>query len=404
MRQSHVPGERLFVDYAGLTMSITDAATGESTKAQIFVAALGASSFTYAEATFSQNSQDFIASHVRCFAALGGVPRILVPDNLKSAVTRSSRYEPEINRAYAEMAEHYATTVIPARVRKPRDKAKVENAVQQIERRVIAPLRDRVFHSLGELNQAMRPLVAELNATPMARLARSRRELFEELDRPALLALPEHAYHIAEWRKARVNTDYHIDVGGHYYSVPHRLRRRQLDVRVSEHSVEVFAGTERVASHFRDDRRGRHSTIGEHMPEAHRQYAEYSHERVLAWTRGVGPSTVALAEAILKRRPYPEQGYRALQGLRRLAQSYGHQRLEAAAAHALALGSPSYRTIESILKNGMDRRTALAADEPLRAPITHENIRGAEYYQSMAAEASPMPAAHRSTILENTVC
>jgi transposase len=384
MRQSHAPGERLFVDYAGMTMNILDRITGEIRSAQIFVAAMGASSYTFCEATFTQSSEDLIGSHVRCFAFLGGVPGIVVPDNLKSAVTRASRYEPEINRAYEAMAEHYGTVIIPARVRKPRDKAKVESAVQQVERRVLAPLRDRVFNSLAELNEAVRPLLEELNASPMAKLERSRRALFEELDRPALTPLPARAYEPADWRKARVNTDYHIDVGGHYYSVPFRLRGRQLDVRLTATAVEVFDGTERVASHLRDDHKGRHTTLTEHMPEKHRQYAEHSPERLIAWTRRVGEATVALAEAIIARRTHPEQGYRACQGLRRLAQSYGNMRLEAAASIAIANGSPSYRSVESILKHGIDQRpdrAALHQDDQLNAPIAHENIRGAEYYQ-----------------------
>src|SRR5512133_2899014 len=380
MRQHHPAGERLFVDYAGMTVPIVDGATGEVFQAQIFVATLGASSYTYAEATRSQMITDWVGSHVRAFAFFGGVPEIIVPDNLKSGVTSAHRYDPEINRTYAEMAEHYGVAVLPARSARPRDKGKVESGVQIVERRVLAPLRDRTFFSLEELNAAIAPLLAALNDRPFAKKAGTRRALFENLDRPALKALPQQPYVLAEWKKVRVNIDYHIEVDHHYYSVPFRYLRAQLDVRLTASSIECFDGTQRIASHLRSRTRGGHSTVREHMPEKHRQYAEWSPERITQWGRSVGPSTAELLERIIAARAHPQQGYRTCLGILRMTKLYGEPVLERAAAYAIGVGALSYKSIESILKHRRYENVPL--ELPIEAgAITHENLRGRDYYR-----------------------
>ena len=379
MRQNHRAGEKLFVDYAGMTMPIVEAATGEITYAQIFVAAIGASSFTFAEATRSQAMDDWIGSHQRAFRFFGGVPEIVVPDNLKSGVKSPHRYDPEVNRTYVELAEHYAVAIMPARSYKPRDKAKVESAVQVVEQSVLAALRQQTFFSLGELNAAIAPLLDELNDRPFQKRPGTRRSLFEELDRPTLRPLPEQPYIVAEWKKARVNIDYHLEVDGHYYSVPHRYVHAQLDVRMTTTSVECFDGLERVASHMRSRARGAHTTVGEHMPEKHRQYAEWTPERITSWGRRVGPQTVALLERVIAARAHPEQGYRTCLGILRLTKIYGEPTLERAAAYANEVGATSYKSVESILKH---RRYEAAQPElPLGEAISHDNLRGSEYYR-----------------------
>ena len=311
MRQAHPAGERMFVDYAGQTVDLIDPGTGEVRPAQIFVAAMGASNYTYAEATLTQSLPDWIGAHVRALAFMGGVPAQLVPDNPKVGVDRANWYEPGLNRTYLDLATHYRTAILPTRTRKPRDKAKVEVAVLVVERWILARLRNRRFFSLAELNRAIWELVADLNARPMRRLGVSRRELFLELDRPALKELPAEPYQYAEWRARRVGLDYHVDIDGHYYSVPHRLIREQLDARITERTIELFCKGERVAVHLRGGGRGRHTTIPEHMPSAHRRYAEWTIERIRADAAAIGPSTAKLVALILESRPHPEQGYRA---------------------------------------------------------------------------------------------
>ena len=337
MRQVHPAGERMFVDYAGQTVELIDGRSGEIRQAQIFVAVMGASSYTYAEATWTQTLPDWIGSHVRALAFMGGVPAQLVPDNPKVGVDRANWYEPGLNRTYLDLATHYRTAILPARPRKPRDKAKVEVGVLVVERWILARLRNRRFFSLAELNQAIGELVADLNARPMRRLGVSRRDLFLALDRPALKELPAEPYEYAEWRARRVGLDYHVDIDGHYYSVPHRLIREQLDARVTAHTIELFRKGERVAVHLRGAGRGRHTTIAEHMPSSHRRYAEWTIERIGREAAAIGPSTAKLAALILESRPHPEQGYRACLGILRLARQYGAERLEAACDRGLEL-------------------------------------------------------------------
>lgn len=384
MRQVHRAGEKLFVDYCGSTVAVTSAETGEVRQAQVFVAVWGASSYTFAEATWSQGLADWIGSHVRAFEFGGGVTELVIPDNLRSGVSRACRYEPELNPTYQDLAEHYGVAVMPARVRKPRDKAKVESGVQLVQRWILARLRHRRFFSLAELNESIRELLVRLNERPFRKLAGSRRSLFESLDRPALRPLPGERFTYAEWKKARVHIDYHVEVDGHFYSVPYQLVSQELDARVSARTVEVFAKGKRVSSHLRSFRRGAHTTQGEHMPRAHREYAEWTPERLVRWAQQAGPSVAGLIATVMATRVHPQQGFRSCLGIMRLGERYGGERLEAACQRALDVGAASYRSVRSILLVGLDRRQEPVA-EPPRAPLPpHENLRGAEYYRQEA--------------------
>jgi transposase len=379
MRQDHRAGEKLFVDYAGQTMPVVDRNTGEIREVQIFVAVLGASSYTYAEATWTQGLADWIGSHRRTFAFLGGVPELVVPDNLRAGVSKAHRYEPDLNPTYQDMASHYGVAVLPARVRRPRDKAKVEAGVLLIERWILAALRRRTFFSLAELNAAIAGLLEKLNARPFKKLPGCRRAHFEALDRPALNPLPAAPYEYAEWKKARVHIDYHVAVEGHYYSVPHALIKRQLDVRITQNTLECFYRGNRVASHRRSQQKGRHTTVPAHMPESHRQAGEWTPQRLSNWAAKTGPATEKLITTVLTSRKHPQQAYRSCLGILRLGKAYGDVRLEAACRRALILGSHSYKSIESILKHRLDDKP-LAEQQELALPEDHDNIRGPSYY------------------------
>jgi len=379
MRQEHRGGEKLFVDYAGQTAEVVDRRTGEIRAAQIFVAVLGASSYTYAEATWTQQLPDWIGAHVRTFEFLGGVSELLVPDNLRSGVCKAHRYEPDLNPTYADLASHYGVAVLPARVRKPRDKAKAEAGVLLVERWILAVLRHRTFFSLAELNREIARLLEQLNTRSFKKLPGSRRELFEQLERPALRPLPAQPYEFAEWKKVRVNIDYHVDIEGHYYSVPYQLVRKALEARYSERTVECFHKGQRVASHPRSHLKGRHTTLPEHMPAAHRSYAEWTPQRLIRWAEKTGPATASMVQTILERRVHPQQGFRSCLGIMRLGKRFGEQRLEAACRRALTLGACSYKSIESILRQGLDRK-AFPEQQDLELGIAHENIRGSDYY------------------------
>jgi transposase len=379
MRQDHRAGEKLFVDYAGQTMPVVDRDTGEIREAQIFVAVLGASNYTYAEATWTQGLPDWIGSHRRAFAFLGGVPELVVPDNLRAGVSKAHRYEPDTNPTYQDMAAHYGVAVLPTRVRRPRDKAKVEAGVLLVERWILAALRRRNFFSLTELNAAIAGLLEKLNARPFKKLPACRRAHFEALDRPALKPLPAEPYEYAEWKKARVHIDYHVAVEGHYYSVPHALIKKQLEVRITENIIECFYRGNRVASHRRSQQKGRHTTASAHMPEAHRQAGEWSPQRLSSWAAKTGPATEKLITTVLTSRRHPQQAYRSCLGILRLGKAYGDARLEAACRRALILSSHSYKSIESILKHRLDDKP-LAEQQELALPEDHDNIRGPSYY------------------------
>jgi transposase len=382
MRQTHAPGDKLFVDYCGPRVPIIDALTGEVRTAQIFVAVLGASNYTFTEATLTQALPDWIGSHVRAFEFFGGVPRLVVPDNLKSGVVKACRFDPTLTRTYAEMLEHYDTAALPARPHKPRDKAKVEVGVQIVERWILARLRKQTFFSLAEVNLAIKPLLDQLNRKPFKKLPGSRSSLFESIDKPALKPLPGQSYEYAEWKKARVHLDYHIEIDGHYYSVPHSLIKRELDVRLTATGVECFIGAQPVAVHPRSFTRGAHSTITEHMPKSHRAHLEWTPGRFLNWALSIGPHTRDLVQQILTTRPHPEMGFRSCLSLLSLEKKFSADRLEAACERALALGSPTRRSVLSILEKGLDSQPLPESDDQAAAtPLVHENVRGAAYYQ-----------------------
>jgi transposase len=378
MRQEHKAGEKLFTDYAGDTLSVINPNTGESSPVYIFVAVLGASNHTYAQGTLDMALPSWIDSHIRAFEYMGGVPQIIVPDNTKCAVIKPDRYEPDLNREFADMAAHYGCAVIPTRVRKPRDKAKVENGVLVVERWILASLRNRVFFSLDEVNDAIAELLERLNTRKFKNLDASRRELFESLDKPALSPLPPTRYHFAEWKSAKVNIDYHIAVDKHFYSVPYPLAREQVDVRLTATTVEVFYKNRRVASHIRSYVVNRHTTNPEHMPKSHREYLEWSPSRIISWAGATGPNTAALVESILERKQHPELGYRSCLGIVRLATKFPPERVEAASARALRANAISYKSLKSILDNGLDRLPV--RETPTYTPQSHQNIRGSQYY------------------------
>ena len=378
MRQVHVAGEKGFVDYSGKKPHIIDAATGEVIEVELFVAVLGASNYTYAEASETQRGPDWIASHVRMLEYFGGVPAALVPDQLKSGVTRACRYEPATQRTYEELAQHYGTTVLPARPSHPRDKAKVEVAVQIAQRWLLARIRDEVFHSVGALNARLRELLVDLNGREMRRYGKSRRALYEEIERPALRALPATRFEYTEWCRAKVNIDYHVAVEQHLYSVPYQLVHQEVEARLTGDTVEILHGRTRVAAHRRSYVRGGFTTLPEHMPSAHRAHAEWTPSRILDWAAKVGAATHDLCKAILAERPHPEQGFRSCLGILRLGKRYGEARLEAACNRALRVRARSYRHVESILKHGLDR--VALGDETTTLGLTHENVRGRDYY------------------------
>ena len=379
MRHDHRAGEKLCVDYAGQTVPIQDPQTGEIRQAQIFVAVLGASSYTYIEATWSQSLPDWIGSHVRAFEFFGGLPEVLVPDNLRSGVTAAHRYEPELNPTYQDLATHYGVAVLPARSRKPRDKAKVENAVLVTERWILARLRRQTFFTLAALNAAIRTAVADLNLRPFQKLPGSRHSRFLSVDQPALRPLPPTPYEYAEWKKATVHIDYHVEVDHHYYSVPYTLVRQHVDVRLTAQCVECFHKGQRVSSHRRSSLKGQHTTVTAHMPTAHQAYAEWTPERLVRWAETSGPATAQLVATILATRVHPIQGFRSCLGIMRLGKTYGADRLAAACTRALALQAHSYKSVASILRHGLDQQP-LTPDRVSPPSILHANLRGPHYY------------------------
>jgi len=381
MRQVHLAGEKLFVDYCGQTVPVIDKSTGEIHNCQIFVAVLGASNFTYAEATYTQSLPDWIGSHVRALSFISGVPEILVPDNLLSGVTKPCRYEPGINRTYQELAVHYGAAVIPARVRKPKDKSKVEAGVLLVQRWILAVLRNRTFFSLKELNAAIRELLERLNNRPFKKLSGSRRSRFLEIDKPALRPLPAVPFEFADWMiKKKLGIDYHVEIYDHYYSAPYQLRKEYVDVRLTESIVEIFFNSKRVASHIRSYVKRGYTTVAEHMPKAHRDYAEWTPERLVRWASEIGTSTSDLIAAILSKKVHPQQGFRSCLGIIALSKNFGKERVEAACKRALAIGGTSLGSVKSILQTGLDKKPL---PEPRHAaPINHSNIRGSEYYNN----------------------
>lgn len=382
MRQIHRAGEKMFVDYSGKKPHIVDATSGECIEVELFVAVLGASNYTYAEASMSQKAPDWIASHVRALESFGGSSEVIVPDQLRSGVSRPCWYEPGIHRTYDEMAEHYGAVVIPARSGKPKDKAKVEVGVQIAQRWVLARLRNSTFFHLGDMNDRIFELVEQLNGRVMRVYGKSRQQLFEELDKPVLRPLPAQRFVYGQWKiEVGVNIDYHIQIDFHYYSVPFQLIGECVDVRLYPMTLEVFYKGRRIASHLRSSKRGAFTTHPEHMPKAYREHMKWSPSRLIHWGQTVGPNTEKLITAIFNDRPHPEQGYRSCLGILRLGKRYGSQRLENACGRALWSGGRTFRHVEAILKNGLDRLPVGEIPEAPRPPgPVNDNVRGAAYY------------------------
>jgi len=381
MRQVHKAGEKMFVDYSGLTMEIIDPKTGEISKAEVFVAALGASGYSYAEASMSQKKHDFIASHVRAFQFYGGVTEVLVPDNLKSAVTRANWYDPDINESYQDMADHYGTVVLPARPYKPKDKSKAELSVKLVQRWILAKLRHIKFFSLHELNEAIWELLEDLNNRKVRHLNKSRRELFEELDQPVLKALPERSYIYRDFKECRVNIDYHIQLEGDYYSVPYQLVGEVVGVRYTSTTVEIYHKNKRVAVHPRGPGKGVAATQTEHMASAHRAVMEWSPSRMISWGRKFGVHTEELMEKIMARRPHPEMGFRSCMGILNRAKAIDADTVEAVSKRMLELKLFTVKNFENILRNKSYNRVPTAPLEMTPPDSHHENVRGSECYQ-----------------------
>ena len=383
LRQVHAPGQKLFVDWAGLKVPIHHA-DGTVSEASLFVAVLGFSNKTYVEAFANEQLEHWIAGHCRAFNFYGGVTRALVPDNCKTAVDRPCRYEPLLHRSYQEMASHYGTVILPARVKKPRDKAKVESGVQIAERQILAPLRDQRFFSVAELNQAIRPLLDKLNAQAFQKLEGTRNGWFEAQEKPALLPLPAQSFELATWGKATVNIDYHAIVDRHGYSVPYTLVHQAVETRSTATTVEFFHQGKRVAAHVRSYVPGKFTTVEEHHPKSHQRYLEWTPGRLIDWARKTGPQCAKLVEQVLQNRPHPEMGFRSCLGILRLGKGVGPERLEAACARALRFDTGSYQSVKSILEKGLDRQQP-EPEEPLASP-SHQNVRGQAYYAQTKTE------------------
>ena len=380
MRQIHLAGEKLFVDYAGDTVPLVDAATGEITRAQIFVATLGASNYTFACATPRQTTADWIGAQVLALEFIGGAPKLIVPDQTRSLIKTRDRYDPEPNRTYEEFARHYGSVVLAARPAHPRDKPKVEAAVLLVQRWILARLRNRCFFNLAELNRAIGELLIDLNNRPFKKLPGCRRSAFESIDAPALRPLPTTRYAISRWKTgAKVNIDHHVEFEGHYYSVPHRLVGVKVDVRVTGELLECFASNQRVAGHIVSSVPGHFTTTPDHMPASHRAHLEWTPAKLIAWGQRIGVSTAAVVTWQMQHRPHPEQGYRACLGLLALVRRYSAERLEAACTRAMAIRAPYLKSVTNILKCGLDRQPSLlpATSSPV---IEHENVRGPDYY------------------------
>ena len=385
MRQQHKGGEKLFVDYAGLTVPIVSKETGATAPAQIFVAVLGASNYTYADASWTQGSVDFIGSQVRAFQFFGGVPEMLVPDNLRSAVTKACRYDPEINRSYQHMAEHFGCAILPTRPYKPKDKAKVEVGVQLVERWILMRLRHTTFFSLSELNWEIRRLLEELNSRPFKQLPGCRRSQFELLDRPAMAPLPRQPFEYLEFRMAKVNIDYHVQFSSHYYSVPHQLVREQVEIRGSHNTVQILYKGKPVTSHVRQYSEGGFTTKPEHMPKSHQKQQQWTPGRLLRWAQKLGPQVLKFTRQLLDDKKHQEQAYRACLGLLNLEREYGQKRLNAACDRAIKTktGGRRVSNVRSILQSGLDKVPVEQPQEndSQRVTISHENIRGAGFYR-----------------------
>ena len=380
LRQEHKGGDKTFIDYAGQTIPIIiDRRKGTIQQAQIFVAILGASNYTYSEASFDQSSESWIGSHVRAFTYFGGVTSLIVPDNLKSGVSHACRYDPDLNPSYTSMINHYDTAVLPARPYRPKDKSKVENAVLVVERWILARLRHKVFYSLSELNDHIKILLEDLNNRPFKKMEGTRKTLFEEVDKPALKPLPKRAFEYAKYYHRKLGLDYHVEFKEHFYSVPHSYVGRKVEIRITEHVIEVLCEGKRIASHPRKKLKGK-TTLPDHMPKSHRKHVEWTKERSLEWSQEVGTSTSVLVKDLIKKKKHPDQALRSCLGLYRLGKHFGQDRLEAACRRALYYEVSSYKNVAQILENNLDRETLEEKTDQVIDPIIHTNLRGSTYY------------------------
>ena len=383
LRQEHKPGEKMFVDWAGATIPLHDRHTGQVCQAPLFVAALGASSYTWAEATLDQQMQSWLRAHVHAFEHFAGIPALVVPDNTKTGVTKAHRYDPDLNPTYYNFALHCGFGIVPARPYKPRDKAKVESAVQLAQRWIVAALRHRKFFSLAELNVAIGELLAKLNHRPFRKREGTRASAWESLDKPALQPLPLSPFDLSEWMRARVNIDYHVAFDANFYSVPYNLVHETVEVRSTPLLVEILHNGTRVASHLRSRKTNEAVTIPEHRPKSHREHLEWTPSRMIHWAGTIGPQTARLFERTMSDKPHPEMGYRGCLGIIRLAKKYSNERVEAASQRALLTGACRCKSIEAILKNGLDRipvNQEPSSPQPSSMP-PHDNIRGSEYFK-----------------------
>ena len=381
MRLQHKAGDKMFVDFSGARPSYRDPATGQTVEVELYVAVLGASSYTFACAVASQKVPDFVNATIKAFEFFGGCPACVVIDNLKSGVTHACYWDPEINQTFAEMARHYGIAVLPTRVKKPKDKAKVENGVQNVQRRILAALRNREFFSLQELNEAIRQEVKKLNARPMQITGRSRQELFDEIDKGQLRSLPPKRFNISQCKKAKLHIDYHVDVEKTYYSVPYSLIGKTVEIQYNQRTVQIYCNSKQVASHLRVCRPGQYITDNAHMPHEHRYYLQWTPERIQKWGATIGPHTRDLMEKIMQSKPHPEHGFRGCLGIIRLSSTYSPQRVEQASYRALQLGAYSFRSVKSMLAKGLDK--VVPFDTPQRSEsIDHENLRGETYYDA----------------------
>ena len=374
MRQVHRAGEKLFIDYAGPTIGLTD-----GSRAHIFVAALGASSYTFACATPRETMADWLSSTAKALSFMGGVPQLIVPDNPKAMIADANRYEPRSNDTVLDFARHYGTSILPARPRHPQDKAKAESAVQIVERWIMMRLRHQQFSSVHEVNVAIAPLLAMLNNKPFQKLPGSRASAFAELDAPALLPLPLQRYEMAHFKTVTVHIDYHVEVARHRYSVPHALVGQVMEARITATTVEILHRGQRVASHALNSRQGGFTTIPAHMPAAHRAHMEWTPQRLIHWGETIGPATAEAVTRLMAENKHPEHGYRSCLGLLSLAKRYGKARLEAGCMRALQIGACQYRHVNDILKNNRDQSQPTAAGDWVSPD--HVHVRGPGYYQ-----------------------
>lgn len=381
LRQEHKAGEKMFVDWAGATIPVQDRLTGQVWQAPLFVAALGASSHMFAEVTRDQQMESWLRAHVHAFEYWGGIPKLAVPDNAKTGVSKAHRYDPDLNPTYYNFALHCGFGIVPARPYKPKDKAKVESAVQVTQRWIVAALRHRKFFSLEEVNVAIRELLTKLNHRPFRKREGSRASVFEAIDKPALKPLPTEPFDLSEWSRARVNIDYHVTFDSNLYSVPYNLVHELVEIRSTPTTVEILHKSARVASHLRSRGRGQMVTNDEHRPKSHRAHLEWTPSRMIHWAETIGPNTARLFDRIMNDKPHPEMGYRGCLGIIRLAGKYSPRRVEAAAERALLTGACRYKSVESILKNSLDRQPVTAALSPPSSAPRHDNIRGAEYFE-----------------------